>query len=353
MSPRSTRRPDAPNASPAKPLAGRVAVVAGATRGAGRGIARALGEAGAIVYCTGRSVRGDPSPYGRPETIDETAELITAAGGTAIAVRVDHTDESQVAALFARVQGEQKRLDILVNSVAGEDPRMGGWQSFWKSDLSYGAEGLRQAVVSHLITAKHAAPLMMKKRRGLIVEVTEGDFLISGSGNIIRDLSKSGQKSLAMSFAEALRSHGIASVAITPGFLRSEMMLQHFGVTEATWRNAGKKDPHFLHSESPLFVGRAVAALAQDPNVLARSGDIYSSWELARDYGFTDADGSRPDWGRHFTDIIFSEMPAMREGVERHLKQLERHVRRVREYLRQPDADPRHSIETRETAGVS
>lgn len=351
MSPRTTR--PAPKASPTKPLAGRVAVVAGATRGAGRGIARALAEAGAIVYCTGRSVRGEPSAYGRPETIDETVEMITGAGGTAIAVRVDHTDESQAAALFARVQSEQKRLDILVNSVAGEDPRMGGWTSFWKADLSYLAEGLRQAVVSHLITAKHAAPLMMRKRRGLIVEVTEGDFLVSGSGNIMRDLSKSGQKSLAMSFAEALRSHGIASVAITPGFLRSEMMLQHFGVTEATWRNAGKKDPHFLHSESPLFVGRAVAALAQDADVLARSGDVYSSWELARDYGFTDADGSRPDWGRHFAAIIVSEMPGMRAGVERHLEQLERHVRRVRQYLGQSDADARHSSGSRDTAGVS
>ena len=353
MSPRPTRSRRTPKADPAKPLDGRVAVVAGATRGAGRGIARALGEAGAIVYCTGRSVRGEPSPYARPETIEETAELITADGGTAIGVRVDHTDESQVAALFARVQREQKRLDILVNSVAGEDPRVSGWESFWKTDLSYAAEGLRQAVVSHLITAKHAAPLMMKKRRGLIVEVTEGDFLISGSGNIVRDLSKSGQKSLAMSFAEALRSHGIASVAITPGFLRSEMMLQHFGVTEATWRKAGKKDPHFLHSESPLFVGRAVAALAQDPDVLARSGDVYSSWELAREYGFNDADGSRPDWGRHFAVIIASEMPEFRAGVERHLKQLERHVRRVREYLGHDDADARHSSETRDTAGIS
>ena len=350
MSRRSTPRPTASAAQTGKPLDGRVAVVAGATRGAGRGIARALGEAGAFVYCTGRSVRGDPSPYGRPETIDETGEMITSAGGSAIAVRVDHTDESQVESLFARVQREQKRLDILVNSVAGEDPRMGGWEQFWKSDLSYLAEGLRQSVVSHLVTAKHAAPLMMKKRRGLIVEVTEGDFLVSGSGNIMRDLSKSGQKSLAMSFAEALRSHGIAAVAITPGFLRSEMMLQHFGVTEATWRNAGKKDPHFLQSESPLFVGRAVAALAQDPAVLARSGDVYSSWELAREYGFVDADGSRPDWGAHFARVVVPEMPGMRAGVERHLHQLERHVARVKRYLGEADGDDRHTIETRETA---
>ena len=336
-----------------KPLDGRVAVVAGATRGAGRGIARALGEAGAVVYCTGRSVRGEPSPYGRPETIDETAEMIAAAGGSGVAVRVDHTDESQVEALFARVQREHKRLDILVNSVAGEDPRMGGWEQFWKSDFSYLTEGLRQSVVSHLLTAKHAAPLMMKKKRGLIVEVTEGDFLVSGSGNIMRDLSKSGQKSLAMSFAEALRSHGIAAVAITPGFLRSEMMLQHFGVTETTWRDAGKKDPHFLQSESPLFVGRAVAALAQDPHLLARSGDVYSSWELSREYGFTDADGSRPDWGAHFARVVVPEMPGMRAGVERHLRQLERHVARVKRYLGDPDAEDRHSVDTHETAGVT
>lgn len=347
MSAHATRRRQTSD----KPLAGRVAVVAGATRGAGRGIARALGEAGAIVYCTGRSVRGEPSAYGRPETIDETAEMIVAAGGTAIAVRVDHTEEPQVAALFARVQREQKRLDILVNSVAGEDPRMDSWASFWKSDLSYLTEGLRQAVVSHLITTKHAVPLMIKKRRGLIVEVTEGDFLISGSGNIMRDLAKSGHKSLAVSFAEALRSHGVAAVAVTPGFLRSEMMLQHFGVTEATWRKAGKKDPHFLHSESPLFVGRAVAALAQDLEVMARSGDIYSSWELARDYGFTDADGSRPDWGEHLAAVVVPEMAWVRAGLERHLRQLERHLRRTRRYL--GESDDRHSVETRETAGVS
>ncbi len=347
-----SRRSTQPGAA-GKPLAGRVAVVAGATRGAGRGIARALGEAGATVYCTGRSVRGDPSPYARPETIDQTAEMIAAAGGTAIAVRVDHTEEAQVQSLFARVQGEQKRLDILVNSVAGEDPRMGGWEQFWKSDLSYLAEGLRQSVVSHLITAKHAAPLMMKKRRGLIVEVTEGDFLVSGSGNIMRDLSKAGQKSLAMSFAESLRTHGIASVAITPGFLRSEMMLQYFGVTETTWRKAGKKDPHFLHSESPLFVGRAVAALARDPDVLARSGDVYSSWELARDYGFVDEDGSRPDWGAHFATVVVPGMPGMRAGVERHLRQLERHVRRVKRYLGDTDVEARHPTETHATAGVT
>ncbi len=349
MSPRATSPSKAPTD---RPLQERVAVVAGATRGAGRGIARALGEAGAFVYCTGRSVRGQPSPYGRSETIEETAEMITAAGGNAVAIRVDHTDEGQVEALFGRVQREHKRLDLLVNSVSGEDPRMGGWEKFWKTDFSYLTEGLRHAVVSHLITAKHAAPLMMKKRRGLIVEVTEGDFLVSGSGNIMRDLAKSGHKSLALSFADALRSHGIAAVAITPGFLRSEMMLDHFGVTEATWRNAAKKDPHFLHSESPLFVGRAVAALAADRNVLARSGDVYSSWDLARDYGFTDADGSRPDWGVHVTKEVVPGMRWIRSGFERHLRQLERHARRVREYLGDTSIE-RHSTGARAAVGMS
>ena len=346
-----TRTPAARTRIGAKPLSDRVAVVAGATRGAGRGIARALGEAGATVYCTGRSIRGQPSPYGRPETIEETAEMIVAEGGSALAVRVDHTDEAQVQDLFARVQRDHKRLDVLVNSVAGEDPRMQSWESFWKADLSYLTEGLRQAVVSHLLTAKHAVPLMMKKRRGLIVEVTEGDWLISGSGNVMRDLTKAGHKALAMCFADALRSRGIAAVAITPGFLRSEMMLEHFGVTEATWRNAGKKDPHFLHSESPLFVGRAVAALTADPKVLERSGDVYSSWELAREYGLTDADGSRPDWGAHFTEIVVAEFPGMRTGIERYVHLLERHVRRMKNYL--GDAEDRHASGIGETAGVS
>jgi NAD(P)-dependent dehydrogenase (short-subunit alcohol dehydrogenase family) len=346
---RPNRKPSPATAT--KPLSGRVAVVAGATRGAGRGIARALGEAGATVYCTGRSVRGQPSAYGRSETIEETAEMIVADGGTAMAVRVDHTDEEQIQNLFARVERDHRRVDVLVNSVAGEDPRMQSWQSFWKADLSYVTEGLRQAVVSHLITAKHAVPLMMKKRRGLIVEVTEGDWLISGSGNVMRDLTKAGHKALALWFADALRSRGIAAVAITPGFLRSEMMLDHFGVTEATWRNAGKKDPHFLHSESPLFVGRAVAALAGDTKVLERSGDVYSSWELSREYGFTDADGSRPDWGVHFAEVLVPGFPGMRGGIERYVGLLERHVQRMKRYL--GEDEDRHGMATAETAGVS
>jgi len=290
-----------------QPLTGKVAVVAGATRGAGRGIARALGEAGAMVYCTGRSVRGNPSPYGRPETIEETAETIVAEGGEAVAIRVDHTVEAEVAALFERIEREHGRLDVLVNCIAGEDPMMAQWAWFWKADLSNGEAILRQALLSHIITAKHAAPLMIRKRRGLIVEVTENDLLLAG-GNILTQIVKFSQKALATIWAAELLKHSVAAIAITPGFLRSEKMLEHFGVTEENWREAGKKDKNFLESESPLFVGRAVASLAADPQVLARSGQLLSSWEVGRQYGFTDADGRRPDWGA--LDVDFSQLPA-------------------------------------------
>jgi NAD(P)-dependent dehydrogenase (short-subunit alcohol dehydrogenase family) len=284
-----------------------VAVVAGATRGAGRGIARGLGEAGATVYCTGRSVRGNASAYNRPETIEETAGMITAAGGTAVAIRVDHTVEAEVEGLFARIEREHGRLDVLVNSVAGEDPMMSEWASFWAADLSNGEAILRQALLSHIITAKHAAPLMIKQRRGLIVEVTESDTLIAG-GNILAQVVKLSQKALAAIWAAELRKHGVAAVAITPGFLRSERMLEYFGVTEENWRDGGKEDKNFLASESPLFVGRAVAALAQDPQVLEQSGQLLSSWEIGRKYGCTDQDGSRPDWGA--VDVDYSQIPA-------------------------------------------
>jgi NAD(P)-dependent dehydrogenase (short-subunit alcohol dehydrogenase family) len=279
-----------------QPLTGTIAVVAGATRGAGRGIARALGEAGATVYCTGRSVKGHPSPYRRPETINETAALIARAGGRAVPVRVDHTIESEVKALFRRIDRKHGRLDVLVDSVAGEDPMMGQWGNFWQADLRNADAIFRQALTSHVITAKHAAPLMMRAGRGLIAEVTENDQLAAG-GNPITQVVKVALKVLALNMAAELKAHGVAAVAITPGFLRSESMLQHFGVTEANWRDAGKKDPNFLESESPLYVGRAVAALAGDPRVLDHTGQLLSSWELARRYGFTDYDGRRPDWG--------------------------------------------------------
>ncbi|HXO22117.1 MAG TPA: SDR family oxidoreductase [Thermoanaerobaculia bacterium] len=314
-----------------KSLRGQVAVVAGATRGAGRGIARALGEAGSTVYCTGRSVRGKLSPYGRPETIEETAEMVTAAGGAGIAVRVDHGVEGEVRALFERVDAEHGRLDVLVDSVAGEDPLLGGWTSFWKTDLGNGEAVLHQALLSHLFTAKHAVPLMIRKRRGLVVEVTEGDMLVGG-GNMLHDLVKTALKTLAWRMSEELRKHRVTAIAITPGFLRSESMLQRFRVGEENWREGGKKDKNFLASESPLFVGRAVAALARDPKMLARSGDVTSSWELAREYGFTDAAGRRPDWGEHLVTILPS-LSSWQEGLRRYVGWLDRAAQRAKPYL--------------------
>jgi NAD(P)-dependent dehydrogenase (short-subunit alcohol dehydrogenase family) len=337
-----------------RPLAGHVAVVAGATRGAGRGIARALGEAGATVYCTGRSVTGNPSPYKRPETIDETAEMINSAGGAAIPVRVDHTIEAEVEALFGRIDREHGRLDVLVNSIAGEDPMMHQWGDFWKTDVKNAGAILRQALVSHIITAKHAAPLMIRKRRGLIVEVTESDILGAG-GNPLTQTVKFALKGLALNMATELRPHGVAAVAITPGFLRSETMLENFRVTEANWREGGKKDKNFLESESPLFVGRAVAALAQDPKVIARAGQLFSSWELGREYRFTDYDGRRPDWGR--LEIDFSMFPPsfldmFRTGLQLQLAWLNALSRRTTRYLTKqiPKGRSRKTATPRKTA---
>ena len=293
------------------PLTGRVALVAGATRGAGRGIARALAEAGAFVYCTGRSVKGKPSSYRRPETIDQTAAMIAAAGGAATAVRVDHTNEKDVRALFRRILRAHKRIDIVVDSVAGEHPLMKQYGFLWDADLASADAIFRQALTSRIITAKHAALAMMPARRGLIVEVTEND-MIGGGGNPMAQTVKMAQKILPLFWAAELAPHGATVVAVTPGFLRSESMLEHFGVTEENWREGGKKDSNFLQSESPLFVGRAIAALAADPGVQDRTGLLLSSWELARDYGVTDYDGRRPDWGRHTID--FSVLP--KEWIE-------------------------------------
>ena len=320
-----------------RPLAGQVAVVAGATRGAGRGIARALAEAGAIVCCTGRSVRGSPSPYGRSETIDETAEMIVSGGGIAVPLRVDHTVESEVERLFARIDREHGRLDVLVNSIAGEEPMMAQWSSFWKTDLTNGEAVFRQALLSHIITSKHAVPIMIRRGRGLIVEVTESDILMAG-GNPMTQSVKFALKSLAFNMAAELKPHGVAAVAVTPGFLRSEAMLERFGVTEANWRDGGRKDKNFLESESPLFVGRAVAALAQDRKILKRTGQLYGSWELGREFRFTDADGRRPDWGR--VKVDFSRHPPflmelVRTGAEIQLEWLDRVSKRTKRFLTQ------------------
>jgi NAD(P)-dependent dehydrogenase (short-subunit alcohol dehydrogenase family) len=327
------------------PLAGRVAVVAGATRGAGRGIARALGEAGAIVYCTGRSVKGNPSPYNRSETIDQTAEMIAAAGGTAIPVRVDHTAEREVEALFARVDRERGRVDVVADCVGGEDPLMGAFGWFWDADLTNTARALENSLVSHVITAKHAARMMMRAKRGLIVEVTEGDAVGAG-GNPARQIVKLALKGQALAWAAELLPHGVAIVAITPGFLRSETMLEHVGVTEDTWREGGKKDRNFLESESPLYVGRAVAALAADPNILKRTGQLFSSWELGREYRFTDADGRRPDWGRLKIDFTGQSelLDYIRTGALLQHQWLETVIRRSKSFMKQLPAARRSAL---------
>ena len=294
-----------------KVLKDKTALVAGATRGAGRGIAVALGEAGATVYCTGRSSRGRPATPGRPETIEETAEMVTAAGGRGIAVRVDHTVPAEVRKLVARIKRRHKRLDILVNDVWGGDALTEFGKTFWTVNLENGLRMLKQAVHSHIITSHYAVPLMLGPGGGIIFEITDGDAFYY-RGNIFYDLVKISVIRLAFAMARELRKQDIASVALTPGFLRSEAVLEHFGVTETNWKEAAKKDPpgrkdrvvhdasaDFMVSESPMYVGRAVVALASDPKVNEKSGRVFSSWALAREYGFTDLDGTRPDWGKY------------------------------------------------------
>jgi NAD(P)-dependent dehydrogenase (short-subunit alcohol dehydrogenase family) len=298
---------------PARPLEGRIALVAGATRGAGRGIACMLGEAGATVYCSGRSTREHPATgvyAGRPETIEDTAEMVTARGGRGIAVRVDHGVPSEVEALIERIRREQKRLDILVNDIS--EGVMHDFRPFWKVSLEKGFEALRQAVDTHLITSHYAAPLMIEKRRGLIVEITDGDFL-GYHGTIFYDLVKITVNRLAWAMAGELRKHRVAAIAVTPGFMRTEVVLEHLGVTESNWMEGVRKNHHFAHSETPFFVGRAVAALAADPNVLEKSGGLFASWTLSDEYGFTDVDGRRPHWGRAFGHLYGNGMPASKE----------------------------------------
>ena len=280
------------------PLAGQVAVVAGGTRGAGRGIAVELGAAGATVYVTGRSTRHARSAMNRPETIEETAELITAAGGSGVALRVDHSRSEEVAALADRVRRDHGRLDVLVNDVWGGDPLTEWGTPFWRLDLAKVQRLWEQAVVTHLLTSQHLVPLMLTRHRGLVVEVTDGtgeDY----RGSLGYDLVKTAVNRLAFAMAEELRPHGVTALAVTPGFLRSEAMLELFGVTEANWRDGARRDPHFAASETPHFVGRAVAALAADPEIAARAGLVHTSWDLGEEYGLTDVDGRRPHWGRH------------------------------------------------------
>ncbi len=296
------------------PLKGKIAVVAGATRGAGRGIAVGLGAAGATVYCTGRSVLGAlASGDKRPETINETADIINAAGGTAIAARVDFTQEDQVKTFFERVQADHGRLDILVNDIWGGEPYIKFGVPFWETDYSFLPMMFERALITHLLSAKYGVPLMLPHKSGLVIEVTDGgtpdvavgDFVYRGM--VWYDMIKNAVIRMAFGMSEELKPHGITALAVTPGFLRSEEMLDHFGVTDANWRDAVAQEPHFIASETPYFVGRAVAALAADPQVFAKTGGIFSSWGLSDEYGFTDVDGERPHWGRHFTAHVLGQ----------------------------------------------
>jgi NAD(P)-dependent dehydrogenase (short-subunit alcohol dehydrogenase family) len=299
-------------------LDGKVALVAGATRGAGRGTALALGEAGATVYCTGRSTRERRSEYDRPETIEETAELVEAVGGQGIAVAVDHLDPAQVEALARRIDAEQGRLDVLVNDIWGGE-RLFEWNApVWEHDLEKGLRMLRLAIDTHLITSHFALPLLIRQPGGLVVEVTDGTRDYNAEHYRVcafYDLAKTAVIRLAFAQGEELAPHGCTAVALTPGWMRSEMMLDNYGVTEANWRDGARVNPHFAAiSESPRFVGRAVAALAADPNLRHRNGGSFSSGGLAREYGFTDLDGSQPDCWRYLVEVQDAGRPADPSG---------------------------------------
>ena len=293
-------------------LAGKIALVAGATRGAGRGIAVQLGAAGATVYVTGRTTRSERSEMNRPETIEETAALVDEAGGRGIAVRVDHLVPAEVRALAARIEAEQGRLHVLVNDIFGAT-RIEWGKSVWESDLDYGLRSLRLAVDTHAITSHFAIPLLIKTPGGLVVEVNDGTAEYNGSNyrnSFFYDLAKAAVLRMGFSLGHELKPHGATAVSLTPGWLRSEAMLEAFGVTESNWRDATKRVPGFAISESPAFVGRAVAALAQDRDVSRWNGQSLSSGQLAKIYGFTDLDGSRPDAWRYMAEVQDAGKPA-------------------------------------------
>jgi NAD(P)-dependent dehydrogenase (short-subunit alcohol dehydrogenase family) len=297
-------------------LAGRVALVAGATRGAGRGIAVQLGACGATVYCTGRTTSKQRSEMNRPETIEETAALVDAAGGRGIAVQVDHLESEQVRALVARIEREQGRLHVLVNDIFGAT-KIEWNKAVWESDLEYGLRLLRLAIDTHAITSHFAIPLLLETPGGLVVEVNDGTAEYNGKtyrNSFFYDLAKAGVQRMGFALAHELGSRGATAVTLTPGWLRSEAMLDAFKVTEANWRDATKFQPHFAISETPAFVGRAVAALAQDPQVSRWNGKSLSSGQLAQVYGFTDLDGSQPDAWRYLVEVQDVGKPADTTG---------------------------------------
>lgn len=298
-------------------LHGKVALVAGATRGAGRGIATELGAQGATVYVTGRSTRQQKSDYQRPETIEETADLVSAAGGKGIPVQVDHLVSAEVAELVRRIRREHGRLDILVNDIWGGEHLFEWHKSVWEHNLDNGLKLLHRAIDTHLITAHHALPLVIENTDGLLIEVTDGTAEYNADHYRLSpfyDLAKVAVNRMAWAHAKDLTPHGATAVSITPGWLRSEMMLDAYGVREENWRDATRKEPHFIISETPRFVGRAVAALAGDPDKVRFNGQSLSSGGLAQIYGFTDLDGSRPDAWRYVVEIQDAGKPADATG---------------------------------------
>lgn len=301
-----------------RPLEGRVALVAGATRGAGRGIAIELGAAGATVFCTGRSTRdGGRSEYDRAETLEETVELVNRAGGAGVCVRADHLDSAQVAEVVRRIDEAHGRLDVLVSALGGE--ALADIQTpLHELDLDRARRFLRIALEAHLVTAHHAIPLLTRRPGGLLVELTDGTAEYNATtkrGSVPFDLAKTGLTRMAWAMAQELAPHGATAVALSPGWLRSEMMLEHFGVTEETWREATAADGHFAAiAETPRYVGRAVVALASDPDVARHNGASLSSGALAREYGFTDLDGSQPDAWRYLVEVQDPGLPADATG---------------------------------------
>jgi NAD(P)-dependent dehydrogenase (short-subunit alcohol dehydrogenase family) len=288
-------------------LRDKVALVAGATRGGGRGIAVALGEAGATVYVTGRTTREQRSEVDRPETIEEAAELVSAAGGEGIAVRVDHLEPAEVADLVQRIERDHGRLDVLVNDVWGSEHLFEFDSKVWEHDLANGLRLLHLAIDTHLITSHHALPLLIRQPGGLVVEVTDGTAAYNAEhyrNSMFYDLAKTSVVRMAWGLAQELDEHGATAVAVTPGWMRSEGMLEAFGVTEENWRDATERIPHFCISETPRFVGRAVAALAADPDVRRWNGESLSSGQLAQVYGFTDLDGTQPDCWRYMAEVV-------------------------------------------------
>ncbi|WP_017622920.1 SDR family oxidoreductase [Nocardiopsis chromatogenes] len=302
-----------------RPLEGRVALVAGATRGAGRAIAVELGRKGAVVYATGRTTRTSRSEMGRPETIEETAALVEAAGGTGIAVQVDHLEPERVKALVERIDSEQGRLDVLVNDIWGGDVYLTEFgRRLWEHDLGQGLRMLRLGIDTHVTTSHFALPLMIRRPGALVVEMTDGTTEFNAGYRadvgLFYDLVKTSVQRLAKAQAHELRDHGGAAVAVTPGWLRSEAMLEIYGVGEENWRDAVAKEPHFAISESPALVGRGVAALAADPRAGVWTGQTVSSGHLAKVYGLTDADGSRPDAWRYISEVQYAGREADTTG---------------------------------------